>query len=679
MKLAVIGALSLTMCAPGALWAQQSPAPLVPPGPAILTPSPPAQPETATPAASHALTAEDAGSWLDGFMPYAIARGDIAGAVVVVVKDGQVLAQKGYGYADAAARKPVDPETTLFRPGSVSKLFTWTAVMQQVEQSRIDLDRDVNTYLDFRIPPFGGKPVTMRNLMTHTAGFEEALKDLIADEPTPEQQLGDYLKKHLPARIYPPGEVPAYSNYGATLAGYIVQRVSGQPFDDYIEQHIFAPLGMQHASFRQPLPAALRPLMSKGYDTAADGPKPWEIVIPAPAGSSSISGADMAKFMIAHLQDGEYQGQRILQPATAQMMHTTALKLLPPLNSMLLGFYQMDRNGHRIIGHAGDSRWFHSEVSLFLDDHVGLFVSLNSVGKEGAAAPIRRALREGFADRYFPGSFPGSFPGAGPSGSPDAAASARDAARLAGTYVSSRRPETNAFSLLGYVLLTSSVSAEPGGKISAEGVETLAGQPQHFNPMGPFLWRAAGGKTRLAAKLQGQDVVMWGEDDTAAVEVNMPPPWYKNGAWLKPSLIASVSCLLLTAIFWPVVALFRRYYGARFALSGAAALAYRLTRVASLLDALVIVAWIGTLVEMLNLFWLSAAMDPLLLALHYAAIVVFPLSLVIFLWNAWIVFSTRTGWKSWFARIWSLVLVFSGAVLVYIGGVFHLIGTDLHY
>ena len=362
--------------------------------------------------------------------------------------------------------------------------------------------------------------------------------------------------------------------------------------------------------------------------------------------------------------------RRILQASTAQMMHSTALKLLPPLNSMLLGFYQMDRNGRRIIGHAGDTRWFHSEVTLFPDDHVGLFVSLNSVGKDGAAGPIRRALRESFTDRYFPGP--------APEGHIDAATATADAARLAGTYVSSRRAETNFFSLLNY-MLTSTVAAESNGDITAGGVETLASQPQPFKPMGPFLWRASDGKTRLAAKLKGQDIAMWGEDETSAVEVNMPPPWYKNAAWLKPGLIASVACLLLTAIFWPVIAAFRYRYGASFALSGAQAAAYRFTRVVSLLDVLVICAWVGTLVQMLNAFTLSASMDTWLLCLHWAANVVFPLALLVFLWNAWVVFATRSGWRSWFARLWSLLLVFSGGVLVWVGTAFHLIGTGLQY
>src|ERR1700753_825498 len=137
-----------------------------------------------TPSAAVPLTANDLNSWLDGYLPYALHTGDIAGAVVVVVKDGQVLSERGYGYSDVEARKPVDPKLTLFRPGSTSKLFTWTAVMQQVEQGHIDLDQDVNTYLDFKIPPYQGRPITMRQIMTHTAGFEEALSGLMAASRT---------------------------------------------------------------------------------------------------------------------------------------------------------------------------------------------------------------------------------------------------------------------------------------------------------------------------------------------------------------------------------------------------------------------------------------------------------------------------------------------------------------
>src|SRR3954467_2424987 len=209
-------------------------------------------------ASTHPLTADDLNTWLDGYMPYAISKGDIPGGVVVVVKDGQVLTERGYGYSNVAKKTKVDPKNTLFRPGSISKLFTWTALMQQVEQGKVDLNADVNKYIDFKIPPYQGKPITVLNLMTHTPGFEEAVKDLITLDPKDQVQFDALLKRWVPKRIYAPGTTPAYSNYGASLAGYIVQRVSGMPFDTYLERNIFTPLGMAHSTFRQPLPANLK-------------------------------------------------------------------------------------------------------------------------------------------------------------------------------------------------------------------------------------------------------------------------------------------------------------------------------------------------------------------------------------------------------------------------------------
>src|ERR1041384_821389 len=254
-----------------------------------------------TPAADRPLTAEDVEPWLDGYMPYALHTADIAGAVVTVVKDGQLIAARGYGWADIAHRKPVDPNLTLFRPGSVSKLVTWTAVMQQVEAGKLDLDTDVNRYLDLEIPPRNGQPITLRQIMTHTAGFEEAIKDLITHDPKGVPRLGDYLKRWTPRRIFDAGTTPAYSNWATCLAGYIVERVSGLPFDDYVEQRVFRPLDMKTATFRQPLPDSLAPLMATEYPRASEPAKSFEIVVPEPAGSLSASGLELAKFMIAPL------------------------------------------------------------------------------------------------------------------------------------------------------------------------------------------------------------------------------------------------------------------------------------------------------------------------------------------------------------------------------------------
>jgi CubicO group peptidase (beta-lactamase class C family) len=274
---------------------------------AAIPPSPPERRGTE-------LTANDLEAFLDGFMPLQIEKADIAGAVVSVVKDGKVLFEKGYGYSDVEKKTPVSPQDTLFRPGSISKLFTWTAVMQQVEQGKLDLDRDVNDYLDFKIPPAFGKPITLRDIMTHRSGLEETVKELFVGSEKELMPIAKYLPTHLPARIYPPATTPAYSNYATTLAAYIVQRVSGQPFDDYFDEHFFKPLNMTRATFRQPLPETLKSFMSSGYILGSDKPKPFEYVEVAPAGSLSASADSMAHFMIMHLQNGKYGDLQILSP-----------------------------------------------------------------------------------------------------------------------------------------------------------------------------------------------------------------------------------------------------------------------------------------------------------------------------------------------------------------------------
>src|SRR5579864_4272816 len=246
--------------------------------PAKALPEVPLSAPSFTPASTHDLTLDDLGAFLDGLVPAYLQKQDIAGATISVVKDGKVLFAKGYGFADIEKRKPVSPSDTLFRPGSISKLFTWTSVMQLVEQGKLDLDRDVNDYLDFKIPPAYGKPITLRNIMTHTPGFEETAKELFVPAAADMRPLNEYLKEHTPTRIFPPGNIPANSNYATATAGYIVQRVSGKPFEQYVQENIFGPLGMHHTTFVQPLPADLQPLMSNGYVVASQPAKSFEFV-----------------------------------------------------------------------------------------------------------------------------------------------------------------------------------------------------------------------------------------------------------------------------------------------------------------------------------------------------------------------------------------------------------------
>src|SRR6476469_3075051 len=273
-----------------------------------------------TPAPSRGVRdREELAAFLDGVMVANLRDKHVAGATVAVVKDGVLLFAKGYGYSDVAHRAPVDAEQTLFRIGSTSKLFTWTAVMQLVEQGKLDLDTDVNKYLDFKIPDtYPKQPITLRHIMTHMPGFEEDGRDLITDDSTKMMPLGRWLATHIPGRVRPPGTFSSYSNYATAVAGYIVQRVSGENYDDYIEKHILAPLGMTQTTTRQPLPAGLKNDMSNGYIWAGGvyQPQKFEIINAPPAGSIASSATDMSKFMIAHLEDGK----GILAESTAKKM-----------------------------------------------------------------------------------------------------------------------------------------------------------------------------------------------------------------------------------------------------------------------------------------------------------------------------------------------------------------------
>jgi CubicO group peptidase (beta-lactamase class C family) len=450
------------------------------------------------------LTAVDVETFLDGIVPLQLKREDIAGAIVAVVKDGKPLLTKGYGYADVKHKQLVSAEDTLFRPGSVSKLFTWTAVMQLVEQGKLDLDRDVNEYLDFKLPAAFGQPISLKNILTHTAGFEEQLKDLFkVDRRSPD--LGNHLKTHIPKRIFAPGTTPAYSNYGAALAGYIVERVSRQPFNNYIDQHIFQPLGMTHSTFVQPLPPELVPLMSKGYTLASEAAKEFETVGAFPAGSLTSSAADMSKFMLAHLQQGRLGAAQILKPETARLMHSRAFGLDSAAKSMAYGFYEESRNGQYIIGHGGDTSYFHSDLHLLPDAGVGFFVSYNSAGR-GAIDP-RTVLSEAFIDRYFP---------APPFNSPTLDSAKNDAQAVSGNYIMSRRSESLFKSLA--LISEATVFANADDTISV--VEILGflkdanGKPKRWREVAPMIFR----------DIHGPDSVIFKPDLHGRMQLILPYP-----------------------------------------------------------------------------------------------------------------------------------------------------------
>jgi len=578
MKSARIAAAASVLLLGGAM-NSQAPSPLKTLGPGVTQPSGPAAtvwPDT------HPLTADDLAAYMDGVVPQQLKLDNIAGAVVIVVKDGNVLFQKGYGYADVEKKTPVTPDGTLFRPGSVSKLFTWTAVMQQVEQGKIDLDRDINDYLDFKIPATFPQPITMRNLMTHTAGFEEAVKDLIVTHGSEPVSIGDFLKTHMPQRVYAPGTTPAYSNYGATLAGYIVERVSGMPFDDYVDKNVFGALGMTHTSFRQPLPAPLQPMMSSGYGQATGKAKPYEIIRAEPAGSSATSAVDISHFMLAHLQGGEWNGVRILKPETVELMHSRQFGVNPALLHMCLGFYEETRNGHRIIGHGGDTQYFHSDLHLIQDANVGFFVSYNSAGR--GAENNRKVLFDSFLNRYFPYTVPTA---------PKPSDAVGDAKSVAGEYITSRRPVTNVISFIGFL---GNLKVAPGkdGTIIVDDFKGENQVPKTWEEIGPLVYR----------EKDGQDLLGFSKDSDGHMVLAMDYPFM---VWTRVSvadskgfsmflliLVAVVSSF--TLIFWPVAAWIRKHYQHPLSLSPAQSRLRVAVRVVAFFELAYIVCWLSILI-----------------------------------------------------------------------------------
>jgi hypothetical protein len=212
--------------------------------------------------------------------------------------------------------------------------------------------------------------------------------------------LEDYLEQNMPARVFPPGMVPAYSNYGTALAGYIVEQISGESYEQYVKTNIFIPLGMDHSTMEQPLPAVMAQDMSQGYSfNGSYQAEEFELVQGSPAGGLSASGLDMGNFMLAHLQKGEFNGARILKAKTAQLMHKQSFTFDVALPGMSHGFMEAYINGHRLIWHGGDTFLFHTLLALLPEEQTGIYISYNS----DPGLQTRDAFLRAFMDRYFPG------------------------------------------------------------------------------------------------------------------------------------------------------------------------------------------------------------------------------------------------------------------------------------
>ncbi|MBW2693433.1 MAG: beta-lactamase family protein [Deltaproteobacteria bacterium] len=473
-------------------------------------------------------------AFIDGAVAALLETHDVAGGTVAVVKDGELFFAKGYGLANAEEGSEVVASTSMFRIASISKLFAWTAVMQLWELGKLDLDEDVNTYLDFEIPASFPEPITLTHLLTHTAGFEDRYRGLFAYGIEGLGPIGEVLANNIPARVWPPGEVSAYSNFGAGLAGYIVERVSGLPFEQYVEEKIFAPLGMNYSTFRQPVPPELEADLAAGHSfySGEHHVQDFEFDPAVADGAMSASAGDMARFMLAHLQLGRYGESRILEEATARKMHSRLFAPDPRILSVAHGFYEVNANGRRAIAHGGDLAYFHSDLVLLPEEDVGIFVSFNSESGGDARSEIVRV----FLNRYFPEP-----KAARVDPPPDFA---DRASRFTGWYRMSRAPFESIEKVMFLGFDDATVSATGDNKLSI----SVMGEQTEIVEVEPLLFRPVGKKFlgEIAA-------IAFEEDDAGEIARMLPMPtfafekiqWYETVRFHQVLLGA---CLLVFVI-----------------------------------------------------------------------------------------------------------------------------------
>ncbi|MEL7183705.1 MAG: serine hydrolase domain-containing protein, partial [Pseudomonadota bacterium] len=522
-------------------------------------------------------------------------------------------------------------------------------------------------YLDFEIPPFDGPPITLRHILTHTPGFEESLRYIFTDPAEGPMPLADYVRRALPNRVFPAGTVPAYSNYASSLAGYIVESSSGMAFNDYIADNIFAPLGMANSTFEQPLPARLAPQMSRGYADTSQPARPFEILSAAPAGALSATGADMGRFMVAHLN----QGRDLLDPATAEIMQTYRAPKIDGLNGMALGFYEKEVNGRRAIGHGGDTLGFHSDLTLFPEDGVGLYISLNSTGNNGASFALRQLLLEQFADRYLPEvGAKDVVPGV------DAATAAAHLDLVSGSYIASRGSFTNFLSFGGFLgQVTLGKTAD--GKLSFPLLDTLGLGPFDWVEVAPFIWQDRFSSQTVAAEVVDGQVLRVSTDIYSPVTVLLPTTIWQDVRLWGPLLGLALVIVALQAVLWPVRQTVRRSFGIPLILPPSHLWMYRLTGIFSIGILLAVMGWavfLGAVSAQVTL--LGGGLDWLINGLRIllpAAAIGLALAA-----TAHLALSLQRG-GAWVAHLGRILLLLSALVILWTIFTYHLYGLDLRF
>jgi CubicO group peptidase (beta-lactamase class C family) len=494
---------------------------------------------------------EELEAFIDAFFAEQMEVSHLPGAVFVLVKDGEILLSKGYGYADLERRRPVVPDETIFLPGSVSKLFTALAVMQLVEQGKLDLDRDVNDYLDdFRIPSTYPQPVTVGDLLTHTGGFDERLLGASAATPQELVPLGQYLAENLPPRVMPAGDNISYCNHCYALAGYLVEKLTGTTWEQYVDENILQPLEMSHSSCQQPPPPDLASDLAIAYyyvdGTYTQVPETYVNI--APAGALYATAIDMAHFLITQLQKGRYGEARILREDTFEVLHEQGFRNHPQLRAYTYGGFSLfTANGQRVLAKGGDVGGFSSLLVLLPDENLGFFVSFNAGIDLFAGKEPRAELLSQFLDHYYP-----------VLEQPIETRPSPNLERVSGNYRWNRLSRTSVEKALNPIgLLQFHVVPRDDGTLRVASVVPLIA-PAIYAEVEPLLFQ----------EVAGTDYIAFREDEAGRITHMFgrigeePATFEKVASYEKDTFqLGLIVCLVLafvSVLAWPVASLLRR-------------------------------------------------------------------------------------------------------------------------
>ncbi len=496
-------------------------------------------------ASNQPIPAAELSAFVDGWVRDAMAREHVAGVAVSVVQGGQVALKKGYGFADLNARRAVDADRTLFRLGSISKTFTWILAMNEVEQGRMSLTAPINTYLPQRVRVRGQgyqRPVTLRTLMDHSPGFEDrALGQLFERDPGRVRPLDLYLRQERPKRVRAAGVLSSYSNYGTALAGLAVANLERKPFEQVAEDEIFTPLGMGRTTFREPrperrglpaaMPEALRGDVARGYRWTGEAfqLRPYEYIGQvAPAGAASSTAGDMARYMLALLGNGGWNGVSIYGPQAARAFRQPIQATAPGLNGWAHGFIIYDLpGGRRGFGHDGATLSFHSSLVVIPELDLGVFIATNS--DEGSE--LSRRFAEAVVRQFY--APPVTFPRRGSTELIEAAHA------FEGYYMTTRRRHGGLEGFVNLLIGGVPVSVSPQGRLITGGMDG----PRAWVPEGPVSqgrFVAADGDGRLAFRMQDgratgfQDAINADRKERARF-------------WMRPQLLAASAGLATLA------------------------------------------------------------------------------------------------------------------------------------